>query len=345
MSAKIKALNRFFASSPPLLVLSESGSKATSTRGPTEFDTHLDPGQQLKQVVYAPNLVDNISSLVDKAMNTIHLSNIPFSTKEVDGFSAGYPSIPPMMLDEASVLRFYEETTATACAQVAFGLEYHLSLGEKGIFRWSSDKSQRQNAISDGTFKLNAAAFEELRHTLSPQVRDDLGLVLEIFSDMAPWEGKSLSAAPEAFIRCIVELAQGQGYFKWICCRTEVKCGRRHYASKAAGASTTVTGARMGFDAPLPWVLPHPPDGKNRDEDSDDLSYIPDAFWEKVHWVLQQVRYFSLRDCFFDSDFSTISSYGRRPSRSTQHTWFFIQEIKSSFVFVTGILEHSTSLL
>lgn len=302
VSTKLKALRGFLACSPPPLTLAIGGSTSTSTRRPTKYDMHLAPEIQLQKVKLIPTLMDDLLSLVDAAMENVHEIDIPFSEDKLDQFTASYSSQSTEMTDEASVADFYKSTTGDHCSQVAFWLQFRTPPEKEGIMRFTSDKVQRQHAIYDGAYQVNAAAFKKFRDSLPSKVREDLEKVLRTFPEMANWEDKGLYAAPEEFMQFIAEYAQAGGSFDWIDCNSERNCGSLdHYETNEPGAAKTVTGARMGFDASSP--LCRLPFLGKRKSDSDDASYISKAIWEKIRMVLQQVKTFYGHSRFFNSDF------------------------------------------
>lgn len=304
MSAKLKALRDFLDSSPPVLTLKDSGFTSTATRRTAKYDMHFAQRFQLQRIASLPNLPDDLSRLVDQKLKNIDASKIPFPTADLKTFKANYSKVSSKMTDEASVMNFYDKTTATPCAQVASFLEF-LTPELANIFCWTPEKDQRLHAIYEGALKIDADAFEKAQSSLTARARNDVKAVLRFNPTMAPWEEKSLTAAPEKSMRALVEYAQAGGSFDWTCCDKAAKCGPSHFASNESGSGKAMTGARMGFDAPSPWILSRGTkrklDDEDDEDDSNDRTYLDETSHKKTKLVFQQVRTF----LFYPRDFTS----------------------------------------
>jgi len=229
-----------FSYHPPLLRMHPTKHKRSkNTRAPGHYDRHLRKDLRLKRVVFAPSIIDDLNEIADNAVTAaLQAGRLPAGLNQLteELFDAIRAEKKTIMLDEGTVGRFYESTTAAYLPKVASTLEFGNPSWSAGSLFWTQvSPSTKAVAVADGFLTLDLSQEPGTES-------DDLADIAKMFPSLAVWEFKSVLAGSKRVFDAIVAFSMTGEDFPWTGCEHGDDCRYKH-------AGNEVTGDKMGFDA------------------------------------------------------------------------------------------------
>ncbi|KAK0498139.1 hypothetical protein EDD18DRAFT_78603 [Armillaria luteobubalina] len=226
------------------------------TRGPAHYDTHLHPQLILKDIVSFPDMLDQLSGIVDCKIQEFISESAAKSLPRISVKSALHPARVSEVFDnpntkswvighEVELQRAYhllEQYPTVIASTLVAGLKQWSS-----IFHYSDEKSKVPStcAIADGYLSLNKSAINTTN--IPVPLKNKLRLVMEQnLSDFLFWEFKSMNAGRRGVMLAIDHIIGSE--FSWVSCPRSIACGNRFCHKKGNRFRFTVTGHKTGVD-------------------------------------------------------------------------------------------------
>ncbi|KAK0205958.1 hypothetical protein DFS33DRAFT_1381055 [Desarmillaria ectypa] len=278
----IEALNHLFTRRPTF-TKRPGFTGSGDTRGYAHYDMHLHPRLILKDIVSFPDMLDQLSGVVDSKIQDF-ISNSP--TKRV-------PCIPVMSVLRKAAVSEVVETPGhwvigpEADLQRAYPrLEQYPTLVAStlvaGLDKWTSIFQYNEKprvstacAVADGYLSLNKNAIETTN--IPAALKDKLQSVIEQdLSDFLFWEYKSMNAGRRGIMLAIDHTTGSQ--FPWASCPRSESCSKTFCRKKDNRFKFSVTGFKTGVDG---VILEDSPNDDNRGKRNADLSFAFDK--SRIH--------------------------------------------------------------
>ncbi|KAK0498156.1 hypothetical protein EDD18DRAFT_79015 [Armillaria luteobubalina] len=225
---------------------------SNGTRDPAQYDMHLHDRLILKDVVYFPDMLDQLADTVASIGNTEHLPQLSLAAIN----SPLHPAYIGGKLGDKRQFRIGHEATLQAIHPT---VQQFSSVAASTLFagfnEWSnifkySDKpiSMMPCALADGYLSLDGEAIAKAR--LPKELDNDLKLVIKQgLSDFLFWELKSINAGSEEVMQAIRHLAGAE--FPWVRCPQSRNCGAGTCKKMGNRFKFSVTGHQTGEDGDI----------------------------------------------------------------------------------------------
>ncbi|SJL01255.1 uncharacterized protein ARMOST_04573 [Armillaria ostoyae] len=225
------------------------------TRGPAHYDMHLHPRLILKDIVSFPDMLDQLSGVVDSKIQEFISKSATKSLPRISVTSALRKDSVSEVVDnpdseswvighEVELQRAYprlEQYPTLVASTLVAGLKQWSS-----IFRYD-DKPRVSTtcAVADGYLSLNKSAINTANIPVT--LKDKLQLVIEQdLSDFLLWEFKSMNAGRRGVMLAISHITGSE--FSWVSCPRSKSCFSQSCHKKENRFRFAVTGFKTGVD-------------------------------------------------------------------------------------------------
>ncbi|KAK0490411.1 hypothetical protein IW261DRAFT_11959 [Armillaria novae-zelandiae] len=225
---------------------------SNGTRDPAQYDMHLHDRLILKDVVFFPDMLDQLADAVAFIGHTEHLPQLSLA----DINAPLHPSCIESKLGDKRQFRIGHETTLQAIYPT---VQQFSSIAASTLFaglkEWSNifqycDKpiSMMPCALADGYLSLDGEAIAKAG--LPKELDSDLKLVIKQgLSDFLFWEFKSMNAGSEEVMEAIRHLAGAE--FPWVRCPQTRNCNAGACKKMGNRFKFSVTGHKTGEDGDI----------------------------------------------------------------------------------------------
>ncbi|PBK65683.1 hypothetical protein ARMSODRAFT_1087307, partial [Armillaria solidipes] len=252
------------------------------TRGPAHYDMHLHPRLILKDIVSFPDMLDQLSGVVDskiqefisksatKSLPRISVTSALHKARVSEAVSGNPDSESWVIGHEVELQRVYprlEQYPTLVASTLVAGLKQWSS-----IFRYD-DKPRVSTtcAIADGYLSLNKSAINTANIPVT--LKDKLQLVIEQdLSDFLFWEFKSMNAGRRGVMLAIAHITGSE--FSWVSCPRSKSCRSQFCHKKDNRFRFTVTGFKTGVDG---VILEDSSNDDNKGKMNADLNFVFDT--------------------------------------------------------------------
>ncbi|KAK0429852.1 hypothetical protein EV421DRAFT_1913971 [Armillaria borealis] len=225
---------------------------SNGTRDPAQYDMHLHDRLILKDVVFFPDMLDQLAGAVPLIGSTKHLPQLSLA----DVHAPLHPDCIETKLGDTKQFTIGHETSLQAIYPTVQQLSsVSASTLFAGLKEWSNifrynDKpiSMMPCALADGYLSLDGDAITKAG--LPKELDSDLKLVIKQgLSDFLFWEFKSMNAGSEGVMEAIRHLAGAE--FPWVRCPQSWSCGAGTCKKMGNRFKFSVTGHKTGEDGDI----------------------------------------------------------------------------------------------
>ncbi|KAK0191553.1 hypothetical protein F5146DRAFT_605344 [Armillaria mellea] len=264
---------------------------SNGTRDPAQYDMHLHDRLILKDVVFFPDMLDQLADAVTLIGNTEHLPQLSLA----DINAPLHPDCIETKLDDEKLFKIGHEASLQAIyptvQQLSSVATSTLFAGLKewsNIFRYSDKPiSMMPCALADGYLSLDGDAI--MKAGLPKELGNDLKLVIKQgLSDFLFWEFKSMNAGSEEVMQAIRHLAGTE--FPWVRCPQTRNCSAGTCKKTGNRFKFSVTGHKTGEDGDIMGDEPGTSVGNQIRFDKSGIDFSVTPVPDSRRWKFQRER-------------------------------------------------------